>query len=521
MECKRCTKKIDDLEIYCEDCKKILNKELDELIDENKKLNELEATIEIETIHDLKDDLKEIVDIKEDTKEINVEENLNEVKKDNKNKIIIIISIISILLVILIVALVLIFNTKEEKEKKPIVDYEKVINEYGILVEYTLENYLNENEELPSWEVINNLIKYDKYNVICSTHKLYKDGNIYLDNCKVDNKKVKYSYGKEQEEIIGKEITIYKIDSGDNYFSYDDEVKSNSEMVGTITCKTEDCEVINAYEKYVIIKENDKNYLYNYENNILEFGPFEFNNTKEDSLLIYNNKLYGIIYNENNIKKIYSIEALKSLENIEGDLLHSLVNLNPTIMYKYGYAIFENNGTYEFVNLNTGNVSYSIKGTLNSFIEDSNNNIVYITTQNKDNKKITIYNSNGKKLFDGKEFSHIRLVNNNLIVANNTNYYVYDSKLKLKLTSKDYDNILSLYDDFIVVIDNDNLEIVDLEDKVLATYDLKWDSTYTFNTMLSGKFNVDNKDIIYLVIETDKDSFRYYYIPDTKEFGLN
>ena len=64
------------------------------------------------------------------------------------------------------------------------------------------------------------------------------------------------------------------------------------------------------------------------------------------------------------------------------------------------------------------------------------------------------------------------------------------------------------------------MELVDLEDKVLATYDLKWDNTYKFNSMLSGKFKENDKDIIYLVIEDNDDTLKYYYVPSTKEFGL-
>lgn len=533
MECKRCTKKIDEFETYCEECKKVLNneKEYNELVDQNKKLNELEATIEIETITDLKDDIKENIDIKEDTKEIKVEENLKrstedmeefkDINKNNKKKIILIISVILVVITLIIIAIILIFNKEKNKEEVINVDYKKIINQYGDSIKDSLNEYLKDNEEVPSWSTISDLVKYDEYKIECKIHKLYKDGNIYLNDCKVDNKKVKYSYGEEQEEIIGKEITIYKINNENNYISYDDEASANSEVVGMVTCKEEECEVINIYEKYVIVKEDNKHYLYDYENNTMEFGPFDIFNSFEDLILAHNNKLYGIIYSENNSKNIYSIEASKTLKNIQGVLLDSSLGLDTTMMYKYGYAIFKNNNVYEFINLNTGNVSYSITGTLNSFIEDTANNIVYITTYNSNNKKITIYNSNGKKLFDGKEFNYIRLFDNNIVVSDDNRYYIYDSKLKLKLTSKEYNNILSIYDDFIVVIDNEYLQIVNLEDQILATYDLKWDSTYTFNTMLSGKTSVDNQDIIYIVVETSSESYRYYYIPSTKEFGLN
>lgn len=539
MKCKNCGVKISDLEIYCDECKEILrqekeNTEFNKLAEQNKKLNELEATIEIDNLYDLdkkiekeqetfdsKDEnTKEIIEIKE------AKETLE--KTSNKKNVIIIISSIILLIIISIICLIL-FNNKEKEEIIEI-DYEKVINEYGDSVKTTLSTYLKENEEVPSWSRINNLIDYNKYKVVCNIHKIYKDGNIYLNDCKVDDKKIKYSYGKEQEEIKeGKQVSIYKIDSDNNRFSYSNEQINNSTLVGTITCKTEDCNYIIAYEKYVLIHEEKKYYLYDYENNSIEFGPFDIgNNTMDNNILSYNNKLYGIIYNEENSNNIYSIESEKELKNIKGFLFTKEEGFDPTIMYKHGYAIFNYNGINNFINLKTGNVSYSIDGTLNSFIEDTTNNITYITTYNEQNKKITIYNSNGKKLFNGKEFNNIKLLNKNLIVYDDNKYYIYDSSLKLKLTSKKYNNILGLYDDFIVVVDNNYLEIVSLDDKILATFDLEWDNDrYTFYNTLSGWKTENNKKGIYLIIEdkiisngTSGKGLKYYYIPNTKEKGV-
>ena len=61
MECKKCGKAIEEYELYCDDCKELLKKEkeLDKLIIENKELNKLEITKEIETLQNFKDDNKE------------------------------------------------------------------------------------------------------------------------------------------------------------------------------------------------------------------------------------------------------------------------------------------------------------------------------------------------------------------------------------------------------------------------------------------------------------------------------
>lgn len=512
MYCRRCNKKIDEEKIYCSVCDELINriKEFDKLVDENKKLNELESTIEIENLDKLveekieedvlKEELKDIVKIdKEETKVS---------KKKNKKTLIIIISIM-VLIIAFITILFFVLNKDNSSKKIEKIDYEKVINEYGDSVNIAILDYLKENKKIPSWELISDLIKYDKYDVDCNIHDIYKDGNIYLDKCTVDNETVKYSYGDKQE-VLGKEINIYEDKS-----SYNNEEEGN--LIGTITCETEDCEYISAYEKYVLVKEEEKYYIYDYENNSNLFGPFDY---IENNILSYENILYAVLYEENGVKNLYTPNTNKTFKNIEGNLLEPSVNFNPEIMYKYGYVIFNNNGNKEFVNLKTGNVSYSINGNLNSFIEDTSKNLVYMTTYNPSNSKITIYNSTGKKLFDGKEFNDMRILDNNIILSTNSNYYIYDSNLKLELTSKDYDKVLGLYNEFVVVVDNSYLEILDLEDNILATFDLKWDSSYTLNNMLSGKVKENNKDIIYLIVESKNKTLKYYYNINTKEYGV-
>jgi len=344
-------------------------------------------------------------------------------------------------------------------------------------------------------------------------HMLYEDGTIYLNDCIIDGNKVEYSYGQKQETIKGKEINIH----------IDEEKYNNLEigtLVGSVTCKTENCKYIEAYDNYVLVEEESEYYIYNYKNNSLEFGPFSMNNDYSN-VLVYENQLYGIIYKENDIQKIYSFVTKKSLTNINGNILISSEDLNTKIIYKYGYAIFNYNNKNNFVNLKTGNVSYTIDNIINKLIEDSSKKLVYIIATDTNNTTISIYNSNGKNLFEDKEFNEFKLIEDMIILANNDNYYIYDNGLNLTRTSKKYNSILGLYDDFIVVVDNSYLEIVDLEDNIIATFDLEWDNAmYKFDNTLSGKVIENNEDIIYLIIERSNSSLKYYYNTVTKEFGL-
>lgn len=527
MECKRCSKKIEEFEIYCDDCKEVLKqeKEFTELIDKNKELNKLEITKEIDNLDSFKDEKNEnIIDLKEELKDI---VNIEEIETETNNKkIIIIVSCVVVLLLILIIILLFSFNKKEhDKVEEPeVIDYEKIINNYGEAVKLALSKYLESNEEVPSWSVISDLIIYEEYEVVCDIHHIYKDQNIYLNECKVDNKIVEYSYGVKQEEVKeGKKVEIYKVDSENYYYSYSSNNEENSQLVGFITCKTEDCEYVSAYTKYVLIKENNEYYIYNYETNSIEFGPFSITSQyAENNILVYENELYGILYEIDGKKNIYNINTGKTLKNIEGELMLPTLHFSPNIMYKYGYAILINNNKNNFVNLKTGNVSYTIDGKINTFIEDTTKDLVYITTHNTENSKITIYNSNGKKLFNGKEFNNLQISDGNLIVSSDYNFYVYDTDLKLKTSSKEYNDILHLYNNFIVVIDNEYLEIVDYQDNILATFDLKWDKDkYEYETQLSGWYtDTEIKLIINNKEQTIGNFLECYYNTETKEFKV-
>jgi len=520
MECKKCGKSINDLEIYCEECKNIIKKEqeFNTLVNKNRELNKLENTKEVPTLNDFTDEKKEDSNkIREELKNI-VNFNDDDLKINNDSKAPLIIAIITILISIsiIVIAVYTVFFKKEEivkPQEENVVDYSNVIKEYGISLEESFKEYLKQNTELPSWSTLKDLNKYDKYNVICSMHMLYEDGTIYLNDCIIDGNKVEYSYGQKQETIKGKEINIH----------IDEEKYNNLEigtLVGSVTCKTENCKYIEAYDNYVLVEEESEYYIYNYKNNSLEFGPFSMNNDYSN-VLVYENQLYGIIYKENDIQKIYSFVTKKSLTNINGNILISSEDLNTKIIYKYGYAIFNYNNKNNFVNLKTGNVSYTIDNIINKLIEDSSKKLVYIIATDTNNTTISIYNSNGKNLFEDKEFNEFKLIEDMIILANNDNYYIYDNGLNLTRTSKKYNSILGLYDDFIVVVDNGYLEIVDLEDNIIATFDLEWDNAmYKFDNTLSGKVIENNEDIIYLIIERSNSSLKYYYNTVTKEFGL-
>ena len=533
MKCKNCGKEIDDNEIFCKDCTKSLKKasskkevnELEDLINEQLELNKFEQTKELDNLNELiaeeniienkevetsnetrEDRLKNVLD--QDTQKETREERLKEnIKQKKKNKKIVFVCIVVIIVILITVISILLLKSKSKEE---VIDYEKVINEYGKSLELEVIAYVKEKDESPSWEYINSLVKTDKYKINCSTHEIYSDG-IYLDNCKVNNVKVEYTYGNKKEEVKKTTtINIYKIEIEDNIYSYFGNNEPGTVLAGTITCETDTCEYINAFNSYVIIKEENAYYLYDYENDKKLFGPFNISSNYNQSLLLDKNNLYGIYYNEDGINKLYSTVSKKAFSNIKGTLQYEN---NYNTLYRYNYAIFNNKGVNDFINLNTGNVSYSIKGTIKQFKEDSKNKIVYMLVYEDNSNEFKVYNNNGKALFNDEKFINIIFNTDSFIVSKNINYKVYDSKLNLKTNSKNYNNILGIYESFVVVVDNNTLKIVDLDDKELAVFDIVWNSNYSLNYESSG-WDDTKKQIQLSIIDKYGSSFTCY--TDTK-----
>ena len=261
MRCKNCKKEIDEYEIFCDDCKKKLKKssskekveELESLIEDQVELNKEDDTKELEELSSLSieesilEDTKEIDNLdldKEITEQSTLEvpktrEELMKLKNNKSNKKTTIIISLLIFLVIVLVGIVL-FLMGKEKDPKPIVEeinYEKIINEYGKSIEIIVREYLIKNDEVPTWKYVSEITDYDKYEVVCNVHNIYKDGDIYLNECKVDDKDIEFSYGKlKEEKKEGKTIQIYKTEY-DGYYTYSSETLDNSKLYGKVTCK--------------------------------------------------------------------------------------------------------------------------------------------------------------------------------------------------------------------------------------------------------------------------------------------
>ena len=499
MRCIRCDKEIMDDEVLCEECSKDLRKEssrseveeFEREIESNKLLNEDENTKELPDLESLVDDQVLREEISEDT-EILTEDPIDETREDkyrtkkDKKKLIIIIIACSLILFVAIISLILFFNKPVEEVIE--IDYEKVLSRYG----KKIENKLNGLEEIPKWEDLIKDIEYD-YTIDCKTHEIYENKKIYLNECTIDEKNIKYSYGEEQKEVIKKSIDVYK---NENVYN-----NTKGDLVGTITCEEETCDYVRAFDNYAIIKENSLYNLYNYKDNKKVFGPFN----DITNLIYLDNTLYGIYYSEDDAKNIYSLVSGKTFKGISGRLVVDEENFNPTVMYKYGYVML-NNKNYSFLNLKTGKTDYTIQDNILKLEEDKNNNIVYILTYKKDINTFKVINSHGKELFN-KEINYFKLTDDGIVISDKVSFTVYDSKLNKKVSSKTYDSIINMYDDCAIVMDSTTLKLVDLKDNVLASFELG--AGNEIDKEKSGWTTVDGQAVLYIYIKNSTEVFIY------------
>ena len=199
------------------------------VIENNSNDDNLEKTKKLENI----DNVEQLEE--EKTKKIeNIENNeikeenvikTDDKKNNNKSKLIItiIISIVFILCILFIILIIDPFKKNDStnnvvKNEEKTINEKEIINGYGDALKAVINiNYEKENKLLNYDEAIK-LVNYD-YKIICNVHEIYDDGSIYLNNCSIDGKNTKYSYGTKQEK---KEEPIISEDSIKVYVSKND-----------------------------------------------------------------------------------------------------------------------------------------------------------------------------------------------------------------------------------------------------------------------------------------------------------
>lgn len=365
-------------------------------------------------------------------------------------------------------------------------------------------------------------------------------------------KKDIYSYNIKSNKIDNYKNSIEYFDLNANYIID----STNHEKVGTITCFTNNCYVVGADNKNVIIAENGSYYIYDYVLDALIFGPYgNYDLSKND----YNSK-NKIIRNTNNIIEVLLLYKDESMDiyNLKNNKLYQNINYTTTaysedtyfdnvdIYNKYGIIALSDMGNVALFDINNGKYLASWKDIINFETLDVEKD-TYLILYNSLNEYY-IYDHLGKPLFDGDIINDIVYENNEVTISRNSAFEVYDSDNKLLRKSKYYDRILKVMKGYIAALKNNSLILLDNQDNLIITFITNYDKNrYYFHNLLSGWYEENNKEGIYLVIQ-DKNTtaeevynyhltlgdaenyslenlqesilgYTYYYIPETEETG--
>lgn len=480
-----------------------------------------------------------------------------------KQKIQIGISLVILIIVIISVVLFFLLRGKDSKEnKKPTpatnsssneipVNYQDVVNKYGTKLEELVLNYYKQNGKTPALASILEYAKIGDYKISCKEQNIMSDKKIYLGECHVNDSSEAYSYGvKEVEAPVGDTLTVYKGQSPYHasivyLFSLEEDEKAYFKEIATIPCKNEKCKGWVAFNQYAIV--NEENYLYVYDYVNKKYLDIEIDLESTYEFLVYDETLYGIYYKKNNNDYLYSM-SVGQIFHVVGSYYGGM-GWNSEVIFPLGYVpLTMEDETTNFVNLTTGKTDFSMN-QVSHFEIDTKTNKVYILTfreiseaSGDKSHHYKVHDSKGRPLFNGEEFDSFYVENGNFVTTKEGVYNIYNSNYQNTYTSKKYSDILSIWNEFILVVDGTNLNLINYQEEVLTTFLTDWsEKKYYYHSMLSGWYTENKKRGIYLVIEGEDVSiadvlkshpditlediegydygYEYYYIPTTKESG--
>ena len=312
-EVKESTKELKDL--------KTLTTEVEEKVEDTKEIpvtKPLDAIVENE-VEEMPAKVEE-----------NIDNNNNSPKKSN-NKLFIILGVVIGLLILIFIICLFVFSGDDKKDDKPVdkdveetekslskEDMIKTIDLYGKTLEDEITKYYNQNNKLPEFSIVNNLVNLD-HEVVCHIHEIYEDKTVYLDECMVDYVDIAYSYGTKKdikEEVVdNNNVKVYvhkktkkpslEVPANlDDYYLYSSNVDS----------KISNIQLLNDTAYLTYFDEDKKTYeLYNYVVGKRAFYKVDYKvatvirKYTEDNTSISYSSEYVVLHFENSSARVYNL----------------------------------------------------------------------------------------------------------------------------------------------------------------------------------------------------------------------
>lgn len=487
--------------------------------------------------------------------------NQNKLSKNNKNKLGLFIGIFIILIIVITILIFLLFKNSENKTKNEDIAFTKeefaaIVNSYGDAATIALQQYIALTPNtVPTFEEIESNIVFDKHNVECEVSRVNYDYTVYLAGCKVDNfelnENITYGQYLLEPEKTGDKVYVYlqsypylkkttgeKIDNTSYYISSKDPEYDgdNFKYLGLYECYDLNCKAYTVNpETNELLVYDGKYYLYDLDTNtkniFTELDEKTDEMYKAISYITTGGKVYGLSVQGEKGTALYSIEKQEFLTDFSYDYFQ---NLNVNALMEKGYIVgYKNHNTY-IINVNTGGIYKALEERMQLEAEKIGDSIVYYAVSS--NPEVVaqymaknIYNENFEEIATSNNgfYNPVSNTNNTITIKEENGFKLYNFDGTLNYTSKQYKEIICIVRDYIVVLDeNNNLKVIDLEEKELATL-LKVEDNYKLHPMISGYFTENGKNGIYIVIGDDNipygtegSGLEYYYIPSTGETGV-
>lgn len=470
--------------------------------------------------------------------------------RDNRIKVIIILLITIIVFLLFLLGMYILYGRGDNTDNnldEDVISEEKfsfILNGYAEAVTSSVTTYMeNNNKKVPLFSEIESTISFPNYDVTCKDSIVNYDGSIYLNNCSIDgySNKFKYTYGKKVEKPKESKNKIYIYQNIEKdidlnlYYALNTKIEFDTEypkLVDTYNCDNEDCigyHPNNNKSKVVVIKDGDY-YFYNpvskSKKKIEGIGTKNYSNI--DIINDSNNKPYALYLNKEDGNGAY---YLVNKSKIVTDFIYNGNYTTPKMVSRGYFAAVKstkNKNTIYLINQNTGEEVNAFRdGNYIKEVTIGDNELFLVSTGDPTESKGYFLNEEYDYLiedFDNYKYS----INSNdtITVLRGNTFITYDNHGNYIFTSNMHDKVLMVINDYVIVEDQDVVNIVDLEDNVVTKFfDKK--QTYSYVTYSSGWNTIDNKTGIYFMVEDTSveegkngRGLRYYYIPETKELGV-
>ncbi len=337
-------------------------------------------------------------------------------------------------------------------------------------------------------------------------------------------------YNWKKKEVTTTSIKVYYSFKDDDLATVKDgeeDVYAENEwydFLNAYSCTLDDCRTYghNKEKGYVIIK--DESYvIYDYRNDLytnLSLPNIEYGDV---FLLSYDDKDYGLAVSDATGKyAFYDLQRKTFTTEFKYDSISSsdLAGLTLGVFsasFKEGETL-----KYYLVNYECGKIEKESSVPLKS-VGNKNNVYFYERYDLADGYEAVLYDGTLNELFNGeKKHSFGVSSSGNLAIKNNDNFSIYNKKGTLIKESKPYQEVFLIYDDYVIVKDNDDyLKVIDYDGNVEAKYRTLDDSN-VFDKNLSSIRYLNGNKVIYLpVINTNTEEVSmYYYSVIDKSSGL-